>query len=513
MPSAPRVVQVSNIAPTTTRDHLKTLFGFLGRIDDLVIYPTAESTNTTSKVCFVKFGDADDVAVALHLTNTVFFDRPLTVVAVPNGRIPDEKTALSSSYSKNLASSETILGDEVERTIYIANLDAAVAPEILMQFFGLHAGEVKYARMAGDESLPVRAAFIEFSEKTSVARALNLTGQLLGSRPVTVVQSNSAIVKSVSGLEGASSREIEEALRKVNEAQTLISAAVDPEGSRRKRSRSRSRSRSRQSGSRSGRSRSHRSRSRKRSRSRSPRSRRRSKSRSPKQPSSSKSKDYRHRKSRSKSPKPARSQRSRSRSRGRRNRGDGDKGGYSPSQSEREGYGNSKRVSKDDRSQESSRHRSRSSRSKSPVPYASRKDKDRRSVDYDSRREQDVGSYRDSKHDKKSGNKRDRDDRKSSSKHHHRYDEEVKNSKKSTKYETDSDQEVGNEERRSAAEESNDEEHDVGEGRSESDQSDRQMRSPSQSPSRDQGRSPSDEDSPGPARANLSRMDMDVESD
>jgi len=507
MPSAPRVVQVTNVAPATTKDQLKTLFGFLGRIDDLVIYPSAESANVTSKVCFVKFAYADDVSVALHLTNTVFIDRALNVVTVPDGRIPDEKTAMSNSYSQNLASAEGTKGDEVERTIYVANLDAAVAPETLMQFFGLHAGEVKYARMAGDEGLPVRAAFIEFSEKSSLSRALALTGQLLGSRPVTVVPSNTAIVKSVSGLEGASSHEIEEALRKVNEAQTLISAAVDSDGSRRKRSRSRSKSRRRsRSRSHSRRSRSHRSRSRKRSRSRSPRSsRQRSKSRSPKPQSSSKSKDRRRHRSRSKSPKPGRSQRSRSQSKGRKNRSDADRGDYSPSHSERDGYGNSRRVSKDDRSQETSRYKSRSSRSKSPVPYGSRKDKDRYrgGLDYDNRKEQELDSFREGKHSKKSGEKRDRDDRKTSSKHRH--DEQERKSRKATKHKSESDEDEDDkveEDERSAAEESNDDERNVEEARSESDRSDADERV----------REPSD-DSSEAAHANLSRMDMDVESD
>ena len=510
MPSAPRVVQVTNVAPATTKDQMKTLFGFLGRIDDLVIYPTSESANTTSKVCYVKFAYSEDVAVALHLTNTVFIDRALNVITVPDGRIPDEKTAMSSSYSQKL--SDETKGDEVERTIYVANLDAAVAPETLMQFFGLHAGEVKYARMAGDEGLPVRAALIEFSEKTSVSRALALTGQLLGSRPVTVVPSNSAIVKSVSGLEGASSHEIEEALRKVNEAQSLISAAVDSDGSRRKRSRSRSRSgrrsrsrsrsRHRRSRSRSQRSRSHRSRSRKRSRSRSPRSRRRSKSRSPKQSS----KDRRRHRSKSKSPKPSHSELSRSRSKGRKIRSDNDKGN-SP-HSERDGYSNSRKVSKDDRSQESSRYRSRSSRSsrsKSPVPYtgnASRKDKDkdrpRGSLDYDSRREQDLGSYHEGKRDKKSGDKHDYSDRKTSSKHRLRHDEHGRKSKRPTTYKAESDEDDNevDEEERSAAEDSNDDEREE-EAQSESDRS-------------DDDREPTDEDT---SHANLSRVDMDVESD
>lgn len=485
MPGSSRVVQVTNVAPATTRDQLKTLFGFLGRIDDLVIYPSSDSSNATSKVCFVKFAYAEDVAVALHLTNTVFIDRALNIATVSEGRIPDEKTALSASYAQSFVSSESTKGDEVERTVYVANLDTSVSPEVLMQFFGLHAGEVKYARMAGDEGIPVRAAFIEFSEKASVSRALALTGEMLGGRPVTVVPSNTAIVKSVSGLEGASSHEIEEALRKVNEAQPLISAAVD--GSRRKRSRSKSRSRSR-----SRRSRSHRSqsRSRKHSRSRSPRSRRRSRSRSPK--SSSKSKDHRRQKNRSKSPRPDHSQRSQSRGKDKKN-----KGGSSPSQSERDDYGSSKRSSKSDRSHEAHR-KSRSSRSKSPVPYTSRKDKDRHrdSVDYDSRREQ--GGC---KRDKKSGDGRDHGNRKASLKHHRQYDEKEERSKRAAKQRDESDEDRNEKEERSAAEESHDDESHAKGARSESDQSDVDQKQPS------------DEESSGAAHANLSRMDMDVDSD
>ena len=40
----------------------------------------SESVPVNSKVCFIKFDDAANVGVALHLTNTVFIDRALIVV-------------------------------------------------------------------------------------------------------------------------------------------------------------------------------------------------------------------------------------------------------------------------------------------------------------------------------------------------------------------------------------------------------------------------------------------------
>ena len=40
----------------------------------------------TSQVCYVKFEKAEDVGVAMHLTNTVFVDRALIIVPVSDGK-------------------------------------------------------------------------------------------------------------------------------------------------------------------------------------------------------------------------------------------------------------------------------------------------------------------------------------------------------------------------------------------------------------------------------------------
>ena len=48
--------QVTNIAPQATRDQMHTLFSFLGKIEDLRLYPSLRdaSINIQSRVCFVK---------------------------------------------------------------------------------------------------------------------------------------------------------------------------------------------------------------------------------------------------------------------------------------------------------------------------------------------------------------------------------------------------------------------------------------------------------------------------
>ena len=49
-------MQVTNIAPQATRDQMHTLFSFLGKIEDLRLYPSLRdaSINIQSRVCFVK---------------------------------------------------------------------------------------------------------------------------------------------------------------------------------------------------------------------------------------------------------------------------------------------------------------------------------------------------------------------------------------------------------------------------------------------------------------------------
>lgn len=91
-----RVVQITNIAPQATRDQMQTLFGYLGKIDDIRLYPTIRDVAcpVQSRICYVKFSEAVCVSVAQHLTNTVFIDRALIVVPFSAADIPDEARAL-----------------------------------------------------------------------------------------------------------------------------------------------------------------------------------------------------------------------------------------------------------------------------------------------------------------------------------------------------------------------------------------------------------------------------------
>lgn len=81
-----KVVQVTNVSPSTTSEQMRTLFGFLGTIEELKLFPPDDSPMpVTSRVCFVKFQEPESVGVSQHLTNTVFVDRALIVVPFAEG--------------------------------------------------------------------------------------------------------------------------------------------------------------------------------------------------------------------------------------------------------------------------------------------------------------------------------------------------------------------------------------------------------------------------------------------
>ncbi|XP_064634923.1 serine/arginine-rich splicing factor 11-like isoform X4 [Lineus longissimus] len=266
-----KVIQVTNVAPTATKEQMKTLFSYIGRIEEVKLYPAEDSPlPVASRVCFVKYEDSVSAGVACHLTNTVFIDRALILVPVEDGKIPDESHAMqlaapggtvagvlptASNWPSNVVNQVTGTGvgqvimthdprltsmglpqypplpatmdaskiDEIRRTVYIDNLDSAVTGDMLMQFFA-QVGEVKYIRMAGDDR--EKSAYVEFTNQTSVPTAFTFNGVNCGTKPIKVSHSTVAIIKPMPKIE-IPSKEVEEAMKKVKEAQSLISGAVE----------------------------------------------------------------------------------------------------------------------------------------------------------------------------------------------------------------------------------------------------------------------------------------------
>ncbi|XP_061249372.1 splicing regulatory glutamine/lysine-rich protein 1 isoform X2 [Bos javanicus] len=457
------VIQVTNLSSAVTSEQMRTLFSFLGEIEELRLYPPDNAPLAfSSKVCYVKFRDPSSVGVAQHLTNTVFIDRALIVVPCAEGKIPEEAKALSllapaptmtslmpgagllpiptpnplttlgvslsslgaipaAALDPNIATlgeipQPPLMGnvdpskiDEIRRTVYVGNLNSqTTTADQLLEFFK-QVGEVKFVRMAGDETQPTRFAFVEFADQNSVPRALAFNGVMFGDRPLKINHSNNAIVKPPEMTPQAAAKELEEVMKRVREAQSFISAAIEPESGKsneRKggRSRSHTRSKSRSSSkSRSRRKRSqskHRSRSHNRSRSRQ-KDRRRSKS-----PHKKRSKSRERRKSRS-----------RSRSRDKR-------------KDTREKIKEKERVKEKDREKEREKERDREKEREKEKERGKNKDKDR-----DKEREKDRDKEKDKEKDKE--RERDKDHEKERDKEKEKEQDKEKEREKDRSKETD----------------------------------------------------------------------------
>ncbi|KAI3374316.1 hypothetical protein L3Q82_006154 [Scortum barcoo] len=202
-----KVVQVTNVSPSTTSEQMRTLFGFLGTIEELKLFPPDDSPMpVTSRVCFVKFQEPESVGVSQHLTNTVFVDRALIVVPFAEGSIPDEAKALSLLAPANAVAGILPGGGLLPTPNPLPNQPLGGnpfgAPNMdAMAAFGFPGPNMN--PQAADQLLK----FMTDPKLNPLAAGLNLNAGLKAD---------------------ASNKEIEEAMKRVREAQSLISAAIEP---------------------------------------------------------------------------------------------------------------------------------------------------------------------------------------------------------------------------------------------------------------------------------------------
>uniref|UniRef100_A0A8C3T2L2 Serine and arginine rich splicing factor 11 n=1 Tax=Chelydra serpentina TaxID=8475 RepID=A0A8C3T2L2_CHESE len=206
------VIQVTNVSPSASSEQMRTLFGFLGKIEELRLFPPDDSPlPVSSRVCFVKFHDPDSAVVAQHLTNTVFVDRALIVVPYAEGIIPDETKALSL-----LAPANAVAG-------LLPGGGLLPTPNPLSQI-----GAVPLAALGAPALDPALAALgLPGANLNSQSLAADQLLKLMSTVDPKLNHVAAGLV-SPSLKSDTSSKEIEEAMKRVREAQSLISAAIEP---------------------------------------------------------------------------------------------------------------------------------------------------------------------------------------------------------------------------------------------------------------------------------------------
>ncbi|XP_067935896.1 probable splicing factor, arginine/serine-rich 7 [Watersipora subatra] len=285
-------IQVTNISPNITEDQIKHFLEYIGRIREFKLYPETDGDTNQTKVAYGRYDSPEHVEVALHLTNTVMVDRALILVPYPDETIPDETKALrvaapmstvagmlpptlewpsnvvnmicgsgSAQHIHTIDPKLIELGlqqypnlpgktdpskvEEIRRTIYVSNLDPTVNAEQLVQFFS-QAGEVMFVRMAGDENLPSRNAYVEFSNQKSVPVALAYNGVLLNNRHLKVTHSLGPVAnKPQTPGQEEIAKAIDEVMKKFKDIEHLIHGGSKSSSKRSGHSRSKSKERRR----------------------------------------------------------------------------------------------------------------------------------------------------------------------------------------------------------------------------------------------------------------------------
>ena len=86
-----KVIQITNVSPGATLQQIATLFGFLGTVTDIRMYPTEENPQIKVRLCYIKFESTEQCGVAQHLTNTVFIDKPIIVCLLYTSPSPRDR--------------------------------------------------------------------------------------------------------------------------------------------------------------------------------------------------------------------------------------------------------------------------------------------------------------------------------------------------------------------------------------------------------------------------------------
>ncbi|XP_020397843.1 polyadenylate-binding protein-interacting protein 11 [Zea mays] len=165
--AADKIIQV-------TEENLATLFINCGHVVDCRM---CGDPNSVLRFAFIEFTDDEGARAALNLSGNVLGYYPVNVLPSKTAIAPVNETFLPRPDDER---------EMCARTIYCTNIDKKVAQADLKLFFESICGEVFRLRFLGDYHHSTRIAFVEFVMAESATAALNSSGVVLGSLPISV---------------------------------------------------------------------------------------------------------------------------------------------------------------------------------------------------------------------------------------------------------------------------------------------------------------------------------------
>merc|ERR1711935_389148 len=222
------VIQVNNLAITTKEDDIRHMFGYIGRLDEVQMYPRNVSLMPVpTKVAFIKYRHRRDAAVALHMTNTILVDKLIQVIPWRSDEMPAEAIALQSLFpgqnhggvpfgaaqpkleqllsDNGLPPPPTIpttvdadIRDQIQRTIHVRGINPQTTTvSDVLEHMQEYAGEVKYVTLAGEGDFVEDCdAYVEFGTTAGVIGAHKMEQQSIKEKPITIACARCAILKA-----------------------------------------------------------------------------------------------------------------------------------------------------------------------------------------------------------------------------------------------------------------------------------------------------------------------------
>lgn len=174
-------VRVSHVPATVTESELARIFSGCGRVLDCRLSGDAHST---LRAAFVAFPDAVDVENALSLDGFTVDGVALAVRRSVSAVVPVNPELLPRSEADV---------ERCARTVYVSNVCAGVSAATLRAVFEDACGEVRNMHQQLAAGRETQVTFVEFAAAESAAKALALSGRVVGSGRVRVSPSKTPL--------------------------------------------------------------------------------------------------------------------------------------------------------------------------------------------------------------------------------------------------------------------------------------------------------------------------------
>nr|CAG4715645.1 unnamed protein product [Naegleria fowleri] len=182
-----RTIYVTCIDTQITETQVCEFFSYCGRI---VNYRVCGDTQHPTRFGFFEFEQKESAQAAISLSGQFLGRYALRILG---SRTPIQPTpgAVGNGATYSFT---PVHHDQINRTVYVGNVDVGLTEDDLKEFFDANCGPVTKVVLAGDAVHSARFAFVEFLHFESRNKALECSGTLLGNRNIRINPSRTPIL-------------------------------------------------------------------------------------------------------------------------------------------------------------------------------------------------------------------------------------------------------------------------------------------------------------------------------